>query len=226
MSGSLPRLDINAIWDTWVGDLCYWIVAHGQDDVYRALVAHVTALVQEGEILDDGCGPGTAGVILAKALPKARVTGLDLAPRMVAAAEERARRERVDNAGFVAGTALDLPFAEGRFDAVYTIDSIKLWPDKHKGVAEIHRVLKPGGWMLVMELDHSAPAEVIARLQRLPPLSLAPRLAFRMVFRASFWNGALDPDQARAFMRATPFRDFTVERLPEVPLLLICARKE
>lgn len=90
------------------------------------------------DMLDVCCGHGnvTRGLVAAGA----RATGLDFSPAMLSLA-----RENVPDARFVQGDATRLPFDENRFDAVTMGFGILHVPDSEAAIAEVFRVLKPGG---------------------------------------------------------------------------------
>lgn len=92
-------------------------------------------------VLDVGCGTGIASEPFA--LNGFSVTGVDPSDAML----ERARR-RVPGATFVEGTAERLPFPEARFDVALSADTFHL-VDKTRALAEMSRVLKPGGTLAV-----------------------------------------------------------------------------
>ncbi len=91
------------------------------------------------DILDVACGPGRSARHLVEAFG-CRVTGIDYSVRAIAEA-----RAAVPGSPFVAGDAERLPFADCRCDAVVIECSLCLFPDKQAAVAEMYRVLKPGG---------------------------------------------------------------------------------
>lgn len=92
---------------------------------------------QPGErILDLGCGDGQ--LTLRLAATGALVTGVDASPEMVAAA--RSRGVNADQ-----GSAESLPYEAGRFDAVFSNAALHWVRDQDAMMAEVHRVLKPGG---------------------------------------------------------------------------------
>jgi ubiquinone/menaquinone biosynthesis C-methylase UbiE len=93
-------------------------------------------------VLDIGCGLGGKTVAYAEA--NARVTGVDLSEKNIAQCSAFARARGVD-AAFAAGDAERLPFAGGSFDAVIANDSLEHFADPEGALAELARVLKPGG---------------------------------------------------------------------------------
>jgi ubiquinone/menaquinone biosynthesis C-methylase UbiE len=98
-------------------------------------------------VVDLGCGPGTAARFAAGR--GAQVTGVDPAGVML----RLARRLTPASAGveFVEGSAESLPLPDGSADVVWTIASVHHWHDVDAGLAEIRRVLEPGGRLLAME---------------------------------------------------------------------------
>ncbi|KEO83714.1 class I SAM-dependent methyltransferase [Tumebacillus flagellatus] len=103
-------------------------------------------------VLEVGCGPGTFAPYLAQGLtPGGSVTGLDLDPRFVQRAQENAAREGLQDVEYVVGSAYELPFADGSFDAVTSYTGIGVLTDPQKAVAEMIRVCRPGGSISVIE---------------------------------------------------------------------------
>ncbi len=122
---------------------------------YDGVAADVaTRLPRGARVLDVGCGPGHLATRLARD-HGLEVTGLDLDPAMVerarAASEQRADETR-QVPEFVVGDAADLPFEDRSFDAIVTTLSMHHWSDVPAGVAEIARVLRPGGRGLLWDL--------------------------------------------------------------------------
>src|SRR4051794_4298860 len=110
---------------------------------------HVVALagIARGErVLDVACGTGNAAIEAARL--GAQVTGLDAARRLIGVAEARAAAAGVE-AAFVVGDAQDIPFADGAFDCVVSVFGVIFVPDPPRAIAEILRVLAPGGRALV-----------------------------------------------------------------------------
>jgi SAM-dependent methyltransferase len=113
-----------------------------------AQVAAELDLRPDDELLDVACG---AGAFLAEHGARARyLAGLDLSPAKVSLARRRlADRIAAGTAEISQGDAGALPWEDGRFSAVTTMDAIGWFPDPAKAVKEMYRVLRPGGRALL-----------------------------------------------------------------------------
>lgn len=104
-------------------------------------------------VLEIGCGPGNLSIRLAR--HGLDVTGLDLDRAMIERARANASRpgDPVDpRPEFLVGDVASLAFPDGSFDLVVTTLSMHHWADPSAGLAEIGRVLRPGGRALVWDL--------------------------------------------------------------------------
>ena len=113
---------------------------------YRRVAQECATVAPKGDVLDVGSGPGRPAVDLARLASGVRVTGNDVVPEMVKRANALAAREGVaDRTRFQLGDATALPFPDESFDLVASTLSLHHWPDPARGLAEIYRVLRPGG---------------------------------------------------------------------------------
>lgn len=102
------------------------------------------------EILDVGCGTGESYRRLRGRYPRARVTGLDIAPRMLTVL--RKREGWLSRPRLVAADAEALPFADRSFDAVFSNLTLQWVNDLDLALHEISRVLRPGGLLMFSTL--------------------------------------------------------------------------
>lgn len=118
----------------------------------------VLELGEWDRLLDVGCGTGAA--IRAAAEVVERAVGVDLSPKMLAEASERA----VDLPGveFVEGDSEDLPFADREFTAVLCTTSLHHYPCPEAAAQEIARVLAPGGRAVVCDMTSDAVVTKVA----------------------------------------------------------------
>lgn len=105
-------------------------------------------------VLDLATGTGDMAIALARALPKAAVTGADLSEGMLALARQKAAKAGLaERIAFEAGEAESLPFGDAGFDAVTVAFGVRNFHDIAAGLREMHRVLRPGGMALVLEFS-------------------------------------------------------------------------
>jgi ubiquinone/menaquinone biosynthesis C-methylase UbiE len=96
-------------------------------------------------ILDCGCGPGSVTIGLAQWAPDGETVGVDLGAEQLDAARALARNRGVNNLTFRHGDIFDLPFGDSSFDVVFSQTVLCHIPEPEKALAEIKRVLCPGG---------------------------------------------------------------------------------
>ena len=101
-------------------------------------------------ILDVGFGGGVGLELVRDRVTSGRLFGVDISEEMAQRAE---RRFAADPGGasvrVLVGDVSALPFADGSFDRAYSVNAVFFWPDPAAGLAEIHRVLRPGGLAVI-----------------------------------------------------------------------------
>ncbi|THJ23796.1 MAG: methyltransferase domain-containing protein [Nitrospira sp. CG24D] len=99
-------------------------------------------------VLDLGSGTGYPALLGAQTVgATGRVTGMDLAEQMLAAADRKATRLGLTNVSFRTGDVTSLPFEPNSFDAVTSRFCLMFLPEIPKAASEIARILKPGSWV-------------------------------------------------------------------------------
>jgi demethylmenaquinone methyltransferase/2-methoxy-6-polyprenyl-1,4-benzoquinol methylase len=106
-------------------------------------------------VLDVGCGTGDLTLIVARRLgDSGRVVGLDLTPEMLIVAREKVAASGLGSRiELVQGNALELPFPDASFDAVTAGFSLRNMADLDGALREMHRVLRPGGFCLSLDVS-------------------------------------------------------------------------
>ncbi len=105
-------------------------------------------------ILDLGCGIGGSSLYLAEKYD-AEVVGVSLSPVQVQRAQERAREKGLgDRCRFEVANAMDLPFASGGFDWVWSLESGEHMPNKAEFLQSAWQMLKPGGRLILATWCH------------------------------------------------------------------------
>ena len=121
-----------------------------------------------GEVIDIGTGPARQPILLCRADRNARVLGVDLSGPML-----ELGRKNVDHAGladrvrFARGDAKSLPFPDGRFEGVISNTIVHHVPEPAPALAEMARLVAPGGTLFVRDLARpDTEAEVVALVER------------------------------------------------------------
>ena len=104
-------------------------------------------------VLDIGCGAGVDSLVAAHLVGAGgRVVGLDVTPAMVERARASLSRLGLANVTFQVGEAEALPFPDNNFDAIISNGVFNLTLNKDKALHEAHRVLKPGGRLMLADM--------------------------------------------------------------------------
>jgi len=143
-------------------DLLNDLQSFGLHRRWKRRVVELAAVKPGDRALDSCCGTGDLALALARR--GAEVVGLDFSSAMLGIAEKRRRENpefKVHNLKFVQGDAQQIPFPDATFDAVtvgYGLRNLASW---ETGLAEMRRVAKPGGRLVV--LDFGRPANAVWR---------------------------------------------------------------
>jgi len=160
------------------------------------------ALSPTDRVLEIGFGGGLNIASLLDRVPKGHIVGVEPSEAMLAAARTSyaapiaTGRLRVER-----GAAEGLPFADGAFDAAYTVNTIYFWKDAKAGAREIHRVLAAGGRLAVTLLPGD----------RMELLGF-PREVFR------YWA----PEDVESLLRDAGFESTRVERPSDPSMKWLC----
>ena len=134
-------------------DAASWLLSFGRAPAIKKMIVEMAAAAPGEAVLDVGCGTGSLAIALkAKGGASGEVRGIDASPEMI----EQSRRKAAKQGAaveFVVAPIEELPFPEARFDLVVSSFMLHHLPDgvKRKGLAEVRRVLKPGGRFLAVD---------------------------------------------------------------------------
>jgi arsenite methyltransferase len=152
-------------------------------------------------VLDIGSGSGTDALICASLVgPKGRVSGLDMTPGMRAKLQAAAAAAGVANIEILEGDTEAIPLPDASVDVVTSNGVLNLVPDKARAIAEIQRVLKPGGRLQIADIALSRP--VAERFRQDPELW------------AECVVGAVEEERYFAMLRAAGFEQ--IERIGHI----------
>ncbi len=144
------------------------------------------------KLIELGCGPGFYSCRLAQRYPQISVIGVDRSEKQLDWARGRARKANINNCRFQRVNVLQIPYSENHFDALVVARLFTVLAERERALAEMYRVLQPGGRCLVAEPRQAFRASI-------------PLVAMWILARAThFGNGYREPHQAQVMA----FADF------------------
>ncbi len=168
---------VRDFWQSHINNEYYTSAERASDSYFEeieerryATHSHLPELFQsmagaDQSLLEVGCGIGVDSIQLAKR--GFRVTAIDLTENALAVARQFAGHRGV-RINFQLGNAEELNFPDESFDAVYSFGVLHHTPHIERSVAEVHRVLRPGGTAYVMLYHRDSLVNLVHRALRLP----------------------------------------------------------
>lgn len=133
-------------------DLLNSLMTAGLHHEWRVRAADRAEVGPGDAVLDVCCGTGDLAFELARRVaPGGHVVGCDFSEQMLDLAREKALARAVESVRFEWADALQLPYDDGRFDAVTVGFGVRNFADRDQGLREMARVLKPGGRLVILE---------------------------------------------------------------------------
>jgi demethylmenaquinone methyltransferase / 2-methoxy-6-polyprenyl-1,4-benzoquinol methylase len=169
--GTLDERQVRAMFDRIAGlyDRMNTVMTAGLHHQWRRRAADLAALSPGERALDVASGTGDLALELAlRVAPGGEVVGTDFSERMLELARAKAGDRGLAGVRFSWANALELPFADGEFDAATVGFGARNFTDLEQGLREMARVVRPGGRVVVLEIT----------TPRRPPLSLFYELWF------------------------------------------------
>jgi demethylmenaquinone methyltransferase/2-methoxy-6-polyprenyl-1,4-benzoquinol methylase/phosphoethanolamine N-methyltransferase len=142
-------------WAGWY-DAASWLMSFGQAGAIKRKAIEVAAPAAGEKVLDVGCGTGALTFEAKAATPAVQIHGIDAAPEMIEVARKKTRSRKAD-IDFQVAVIERLPFGDGEFDLVLSGFMLHHLPEdvKKSGIAEVARVLKPGGRFVAVDFSGS-----------------------------------------------------------------------
>lgn len=194
------------------GAIAKWyagLTAKSIDD-FRALARRTAEqLPPEATVLEVAPGPGYFAIELAK-LGNYRITGLDISETFVEIARTNATKARVE-VDFRRGNASAMPFDDETFDFLLCRAAFKNFNEPKRALEEMHRVLKPGGQALIIDLRKDASKESIAEAVDSMHLSAINSVITKLTFRFMLLKRAYTKAALEGLILETPFRHFGIQ---------------
>lgn len=133
-------------------DLLNHVLSLNIDRLWRRDLVRAAGVGPASSVLDACTGTADVAIGFARAAGAASVVGVDRSGEMLRIGRRKLERHRLDGrVELLECDVLDMPFEDGRFDAVTIAFGLRNLPDYARGVAEMVRVLKPGGRLLILE---------------------------------------------------------------------------
>jgi demethylmenaquinone methyltransferase/2-methoxy-6-polyprenyl-1,4-benzoquinol methylase len=216
----VPESDVAAMFDRIapVYDRMNTLMTMGNDRRWRRLARDAADLEPGGVAVDLACGTGKLATMLAEIVgPFGRIEAVDLSPVMVEHA--RVFHSDVVQLHFSVANVLALPFADDEFDAATIAFGLRNLADFAAGFREMVRVVRPGGWVVCLELSLPR-SRTWARafhgtFRRLAPIAGAvvggQGAAYR--YLPDSLDGFPEPDELAATMRSAGLSQVSYRRL-------------
>ena len=192
-------------------DLLNRVLSLGVDRGWRREAAREALALSPARVLDVATGTGDFALELKARAPGTEVVGSDFVPAMLAIAREKARTRHL-NVRLEEGDALNLPYPDGSFDAVTCAFGFRNFADYGRGLAELWRVLSPGGRLVILEFPPPRPG-LFGALFRFYFRQILPRIGALVSGNAGAYTylpesvlAFPDPERLVGMMRATGFR--------------------
>jgi ubiquinone/menaquinone biosynthesis C-methylase UbiE len=189
------------------GWVAKWYAANTGKDVaqYRTLARSLAADLAAGSaVLEVAPGPGFLAIELAKS-GKTTVTGLDISKSFVEIARKNAAREGVA-VDFQLGNASAMPFPADSFDFIVCRAAFKNFSEPVQALVEMHRVLKPGGKAVVIDLRKDVSMRQVDDYVKNAGVGFVSGIFMKLTFRTVLVKRAYTKAQFQEFISRTPFR--------------------
>lgn len=135
-------------------DLLNRLISFGVDQRWRTRTVEALAVSGNARVLDVATGTGDLALRIARRHREAQVVGVDPSARMLEIGRAKVERAGLsERIAMVEGDAQALPFEDASFDAACIAFGIRNVPDRLRGLAEMARVTRPGGRVVVLELS-------------------------------------------------------------------------
>ncbi|QOX80037.1 bifunctional demethylmenaquinone methyltransferase/2-methoxy-6-polyprenyl-1,4-benzoquinol methylase UbiE [Trichlorobacter lovleyi] len=136
-------------------DFLNHLLSFGIDKRWRRTAVRLIKAPEGGRVLDVATGTGDVALEIARVTPASlKITGADFSPEMVALGQAKiAASAYADRIDFKVAPCEDLPFGADTFDSVTIAFGIRNVVDRRLGLAELWRVIKPGGRLVILEFS-------------------------------------------------------------------------
>jgi ubiquinone/menaquinone biosynthesis C-methylase UbiE len=175
-------------------------------DDFKALARRTSEQIPpQSNVLEVAPGPGYFAIELAK-LGNYQITGLDISETFVEIARANAAKARV-HVDFRRGNASAMPFPENTFDFLLCRAAFKNFSEPKRALDEMHRVLKPGGQALIIDLRRDASNQSIKQAVDNMNLGVVNAAITQLTFRFMLLKRAYTKSEFEKLISETKFRE-------------------
>jgi len=187
------------------GVIATWYARNARrEDEFKRWAQLVNSTVAPGgRVLEVAPGPGYLSIEVAKS-GKYRVTGLDISKSFVEIAQTKAR-EAGAQVDFRHGNASDMPFANESFEFIICTAAFKNFTQPVKAIAEMQRVLTPGGQALIVDLRRDVSRAAVNAMVEAMGLNWINTWFTKLTFQQVLLKNAYTPDEIEALVAQTRF---------------------
>ena len=178
-------------------------------DDFKSLARRIAEHVPPGRsVLEVAPGPGYFAIELAK-IADYQITGLDISETFVEIARANAAKENVP-VEFRRGNASAMPFGDDTFDFLLCRAAFKNFSEPKRALEEMHRVLKPGGQALVIDLRRDASVESINQAVNAMNVGAVNGVITKLTFRFMLLRRAYTRSEFEELVSQTHFSDMEI----------------
>jgi demethylmenaquinone methyltransferase/2-methoxy-6-polyprenyl-1,4-benzoquinol methylase len=135
-------------------DLLNRVLSLGIDTIWRKRAIRLIRPDQPKLVLDIATGTGDVALEIVRQVPHAQVKGIDIAPEMLHIGRKKVdQRDLGDQIELLDGDSENIQFPDNTFDALTVAFGVRNFEHLEKGLEEMHRVLKPGARMVILEFS-------------------------------------------------------------------------
>jgi len=202
-------------------------LSFGFDSVWRAQIEKEISDMKNARVLDVATGTGSVAIAIAKKHKDFKITGIDFNSDMLNVAREKSRG--LKNVRYVEGNAESLSLADSSFDAVVSAFSLGNFNDAGKAIEEMHRVLKKGGRLVLLDMSKRRSA-IMKKLAGMyyyakiaPAFDNAVRKEVEEYIHSSYFE--VDANNIISFLKAKGFSEIKIRRMGLGAAFIITATK-
>lgn len=173
----------------------------------KGYAKEVARYITEGSsVLEVAPGPGYLGIELAK-MGNFRITGLDISRDFVEIAKRNAREAGV-KVEFRQGNVTGIPFSDDTFDFIVCTAAFKNFKEPVNALSEMHRVLKPGGTTLIVDMNRNASDQQIQDYTKSIGVTGVDKLLLKLMLKYFLRKGAYTREEFIELISKSAFKEY------------------